>query len=146
MERLFLPTFMLSGGEGRSLRVWLFSKADNVNETVLFCNRIPLQTYISQENSAPGLKLSKATSALKGVRGWSTKWFTILKIPRHCRAMWRIIWLFILTLIQSWITVEVICNNFPMKFESELRQYCEKKKGGFSLLTVPLAMLKLYCS
>jgi len=25
----------------------------------------------------------------------------------------------------------VTCNNFTLKFESELRQYCQKKKGIF---------------
>jgi hypothetical protein len=40
--------------------------------------------------------------------------------------------LFILTLnAKSWITVKVICNNFTLKLESELRKYCQKKKGVF---------------
>jgi hypothetical protein len=60
---------MLPRGVRISSRNWLFSTADNMNEMGLFCNRMPLKTYISQENSAPGLKLPKATSTLKGVRG-----------------------------------------------------------------------------
>jgi hypothetical protein len=38
---------------------------------------------------------------------------------------------------KSWITVKVICNNFPLKFESELRLYAQKKKGVFLVDSAP---------